>query len=121
MFLVDAPGRSDSRARFNLPEFIEESEHFGGRKVWHPLFDADNVEYDRLIKATGMEKLGQRSQECLLCVYSTAYERDQLCAEDAAKVAQLESQLSYPIQPNGKTASLEAFDLGCGAKYGCGE
>lgn len=113
--------RADSRARYNLPEYIDDSEHFGGRRVWYPLFNIDDTERNRLVNATGMPLLGYRSKECLLCVYSTGYERELLSEHDAKEVEKLESQLTQPIQLSNQNSGIEAFDLGCGAKYACGE
>src|ERR1700722_2467845 len=33
--------KADSRANFDLPEIILESEHYNNRKLWHPLYNCD--------------------------------------------------------------------------------
>lgn len=114
--------RADSRARFALPEFEHDNEHFGGRTVWYPLFDTDDQQRDQLIAKTGCAQLNHRSLECHPCVFNSPAELVLLSDHDNARIAQLHRQLEKPIiQQQSAVAGMERFDLGCGAKYGCGE
>jgi hypothetical protein len=130
--------RLDSRARYHLPEFIEESEHYGGRHVWYPLFNSSQEERDQLIKQAGFEVLNQRSLECAPCIHSSLNEIKRLDATKVEQVNQLEGaikqcmfQSRYPEQPITKLVlegagsnglnSFELSDGGCGSWYVCGE
>lgn len=116
--------RSDSRARFNLAEFEPDHPHYGGREVWYPLYQTNDLERDRLIARTPFEKLSHRSLECHPCVHSPASEWQSLSGGDQAKVAQIEQVIGHAIATTSDlptSTTLEAFDMGCGAQYACGE
>ena len=63
--------RAKSPALITLPEFIEESEHYGERKVWHPLYDHTQEEIVSLVQRSGLSLLHHRSLECDPCVNNT--------------------------------------------------
>lgn len=123
--------RKDSRARFQLPEFIPESEYYGDRQVWHPLFDVSTEGRDQLICDAGFEVLNQRSFECNPCVVKEYNDFSKLDPSVVAKIAILENEIAQTLfdRPivelvaEGKSgcSSLEHFDLGCGSRYCCGE
>lgn len=133
--------RDDSRARQNLPEFIEESEHYGDRKIWFPLFNATQKERDRLITEAGFEILNRRSFECQPCIHSRVSELVHLENDKKVVIEDLEKDIGVPMfharfanvpiaqlvnnTPQKTTPAvhnqLENFDMGCGAKYACGE
>lgn len=123
--------RQDSRARFRLSEFVAESEYYGDRKVWYPLFDTNNEERDRLIRAAGFEVLNQRSLECNPCVVKEYNDFSSFDSGVVNEINSLENKIKQTLfdRPfvelvvEGKPAcgSLEHFDLGCGSRYCCGE
>lgn len=124
--------RCDSRARANLNEFVEESEHYGERRVWFPLFNHSNEMRDHLIKASGFDILNHRSLECYPCIHSPDSELMTLDATTAQKVAMLEQEIQQVMFPsftrdiknrkeNNCFSNFEAFDMGCGSYFVCGE
>jgi len=126
--------RADSRARVHLPEIIECSEHFGGRRVRYPLFAHDNNMLGELITQAGFDRLPHRSLECDPCIHSQASDFTRMSEATISRLAALEKQVGKPMfgrdidelvqsEDVGKKASvsLENFDMGCGSPYGCGE
>jgi hypothetical protein len=131
--------RQDSRARINLPEFVEESEHYGGRRVWYPLYNLSKEERDALIHQAGFQVLNHRSLECHPCIHSQLSEFSQFEISHLETLRALESELKQSMfegrfpamsiddlinERQTKAASsqqLELFDMGCGSKYVCGE
>lgn len=135
--------RADSRARVNLPEFIKESEHHGDRRVWYPLYKHSDEERDALIKRADFDLLGHRSLECDPCIHSKAADFCRLDTKTIVCLKRLEKELDKPMfdprnhdgakgieavvtwakkqKKTRKYKSLEFFDMGCGAPFGCGE
>lgn len=124
--------RLASKLNFDLPEFIEESEHYGDRKVWYPLYKHTDAEYQTLLVNAGLEILQTRSLECDPCVNSFGKDLARLAEPDILKTKQLEEKLkkhifSLPIEAMVKQArqtkedSDRMFDMGCGAPFACGE
>jgi hypothetical protein len=134
--------RALSRAQQNMPEFVEQSEHYGDRKVWYPLFDTSTEMRNELIQRAGFPILEHRSLECDPCVNNTHVDFTRLPSVDIDKTAALEHTLqkfmfapqSYGdsqgikqviawIKKTDKVAESkggEQFDMGCGAPFGCG-
>jgi len=113
--------RADSRARYDLPERIDNSEHFGGRSVWYPLYDSDDTQRDALVKATGLDILSHRSLECAPCIHASYQEMALLSDKDRARLTQLEADIHSQMMVDYNESSLESLDMGCGAPYACGE
>lgn len=125
--------RADSRARFQLSEFIEESDYYGERKVWYPLFDLSNAQRDILILQAGFKILNQRSLECNPCIHKCYNDFTSVDSNIVTTISMLEKKLQQTLfeQPftdviiensdQKKTHDMEGFDLGCGARYVCGE
>jgi hypothetical protein len=135
--------RADSRARIQLPEFIESSKHFGERRVWHPLFEQDDLTRNALIHRAGFAVLSHRSLECDPCIHSQIGDLQRLSIDTWQRTAHLEKQVQQPFfapetfggaqnieqavvwaKPQPQLTdkhSLEKFDLGCGAFFACGE
>lgn len=132
--------RSASRAKVDLAEFIEESEHYGERKVWHPLYTHSVAQRDELVKDAGFEVLTHRSLECDPCVNSDVSDVLRMDLSVVERTAKLEQELHQKMldpaiygaainlrealvqlkQPIVMTNSAEMFDMGCGSPYGCG-
>lgn len=132
--------RRDSRINHDLAEFIEESEHHGGRRVWFPLINESDESCDARVKSLGFAVLPHRSLECDPCVNCQAADFIRLEALDIEKTAQLEAEVgksmfqvgsesksvadmvvwaqSEPVLDKGSFS--EAFDMGCGSPFGCG-
>lgn len=119
-----------------LPEFIEESDHFGGRRVWHPLRLSDDATFYALIKRAGFAPLPHRSLECDPCIHNTVRDFQRLSEQDVLKLQSLEKEMGRSmfelpienIQQQAKTSvdsSLQniqqAFYKSCGSPFGCGE
>jgi hypothetical protein len=131
--------RHDSRANFNLPEYIEKSEYYGDRKIWYPLYDCSNETFMHLIEKTGLAPLSHRSLECDPCVNSRETELIRMSADTISRTSKLEKEIkktlfNLPIEKMllevrrqsdehtlSNKHSIEIFDMGCGSPYGCGE
>lgn len=132
--------RADSRARLQLPTFIEESEYYGDRKVWYPLCLLSDLERDALIVQAGFKVLKHRSLECDPCIHSGYNDFIRLEQEKIRRIDLLERELNQTMfhakfphktitqlvslaEESDATcdASLENFDLGCGSHFACGE
>ena len=137
--------RSASRINFDLPEWIDEEEKLGDRKVWHPLYQHDTQTRDELIKQAGFDVMPHRSLECDPCVNSDLNDVLRMDLSVIERTARLETELDAqlldpsiyhgqktlleavqhleksPKQNNATTTdSNEIFDMGCGNSFGCG-
>lgn len=131
--------QQDSRLRQHMAEFIPESEHYGDRKVWYPLYQFKQLQRDELILAAGFEIMNSRSLECMPCIHSSVADLKALSKEKIEKIHQLETSFNqtlfasrYPsltikqvINLEESTAEahlqLDNADRGCGSFYACGE
>ncbi len=142
--------RVSSRAYQNLPEYIELSERYGDRRVWHPLYLLENGEHDALIQHAGFELLGRRSLECDPCIHNMDTDFLRMQQETIEHTAKLEADMDKPMfaaeryadsigiknvvnyvkQQHEKNATdniksnksfQDAFNMGCGDPFGCGE
>ena len=140
--ILIAQRRALSRAQQNMPEFVEQSEHYGDRKVWYPLFDTSTETRNELIQRAGFSILEHRSLECDPCVNNTHTDFTRLESPDIEKTAALEHALQkfmFAPQSYGDSQGIaqvvawikktdtvteskggEQFDMGCGAPFGCG-
>lgn len=83
--------RDESFARRDTPEWMDSSEHHGGRKVWHPLAYVTEAERDELLVSEGFEVLPGRSEECTPCVNANRTDMRRMEAIDIEKTIDLES------------------------------
>lgn len=124
--------RLDSKLNFDLPEYIESSEHYGDRKIWYPLFNHSDPDYQKLLQHSGLPILTGRSLECDPCVNSFGKDLARLADSDMQKTKQLEAKVgshifSLPIEEMRKQAreskqdSDRLFDMGCGSPFACGD
>lgn len=128
--------RVDFKTRQNLPEFIEESEHYNQRTVWYPLFQYSTELRDQLIKQAGFAVLNHRSLECNPCIHSLLTDFNFLEPEKIQQIGILEQEINqtmfhsrYSNIPIAKLCleneynhkSGEDIDMGCGSFYACGE
>lgn len=144
LVILLAKRRSASRLLANLAEFSEESEYFGTRKVWHPLYKHSLLGRNALIQRANFQILGHRSLECDPCIHATREELSAMHEQDKNKLSCAEKTinkrmfpLSYYCDPpnklsvhpqnqgallNKKNISYhERFAMGCGSPWGCGE
>ncbi len=135
--LLLARGAGGESFEKQVPEFVEESEYHGGRRVWHPLFDTDDSELERLFSATGLT-LPAGCSECAPCINSSAAELCRLSEEDIRRIEELEEELGVPMFTVGDAAESgiravihrareqnpdderRPFKYGCSAEFGCG-
>jgi 3'-phosphoadenosine 5'-phosphosulfate sulfotransferase (PAPS reductase)/FAD synthetase len=119
-----------------LPEYENSSEHYGERRLWHPLWQHTQAEIDVLLTQASLPRHPRRSLECDPCVHASS--QDLLCLKpkDIEKTAALEAILQRPFFPHlGKniTAATEwahlqppkphshqPFGRGCADPFGCG-
>lgn len=85
--------REESQERANTPEFIEQSEYHGGRKIWHPLYLHTEAMRDELILRAGHKVLPHRSKECSPCINANRDDMRQLTEEDIERVEALEAKV----------------------------
>jgi 3'-phosphoadenosine 5'-phosphosulfate sulfotransferase (PAPS reductase)/FAD synthetase len=135
--VVIGKSRASARAHRHLPSMIEESEHFGDRRVWLPLLDVSLAERDALIERTGIPILPHRSLECDPCIHATARDLASLTPADVEKTEILEATIGQPMfkgkgireqtvcarqrTDEAAAGSAEAFTMGCGSPWACGE
>ncbi len=89
--------RLDSPVEANLPEYIEESEHMGERRVWHPLYAHSDSALQQLVAKTPLALLKHRSFECAPCPLSNQYDLAQLADADVVKTTALEQQIGKTL------------------------
>lgn len=130
--------REESLSRKNTPEFVDNSEHHGGRKLWHPLYNHTEAERDALLLRAGIEKLPHRSKECSPCVNSNRADFLRLTPGEIQRVSNLEVEISRPMfrakrynalgihgvidwAKNGRDMqSFEEEEASCSGLFGCG-
>lgn len=141
-----AKRRSTSRQLADLPLVIENSEHYGERRVVHPIAVMTDAIRDHLLTAAGFTRIPHRSLECDPCIHSLPRELAQLAPSNLEKIAQLEAQVGNfmfapthyegaegiaavvrKVQNGGPASQLddassyyEVFDMGCGSPFACG-
>jgi 3'-phosphoadenosine 5'-phosphosulfate sulfotransferase (PAPS reductase)/FAD synthetase len=135
--VVLAKRQADSRASQQLTEWRDRNPYFGDRRVWLPLWQLTDSDCQRAVSDAGFSWLPHRSLECDPCTYNTEQDFARLPDEALARTAALEQELGVNMfgQPlpeivqqaravlpkMTETAhSLNQFDMGCGAPYGCG-
>lgn len=130
--------RAESEKRKTTPEFIESSEHHGGRKIWHPLYLHSDEQRNELLKRAGFEPLAHRSLECNPCVNANRNDFLRLTDGEIDRVNDLEAEIGKPMfRPkrfNGlgiysvikwakdgrDRVSIEDEESDCASLFGCG-
>ena len=85
--------RGKSLSSQQLNEWIEESPHYGGRRVWQPLYQHGLEQRDALIERAGFEILPHRSLECEPCVNADANDLLRIDASAIKKASALEKEM----------------------------
>lgn len=131
--------RALAQGQATLTEYNEESEHFGGRKIWHPLYQHTDEQLQALVLTCGLDYLPHRSLECDPCVNNTNQDFLRLQKLDISKTSRLEKAMKKHIfkgdsccdaegveqvinwvEKNPKSDTLAPIDMGCGSPFGCG-
>lgn len=130
--------RAESEKRKNTPEFILSSEHHGGRKIWHPLFQHSDEQRNELLARAGFEPLPHRSLECNPCVNANRADFLRLTPAEIERVNNLEAEIGKPMfrpkrfnamgihgvivwaKDGRKRASIEDEEAECASLFGCG-
>lgn len=89
--------RKESKKRADTPEFIENSEYHGGRKLWHPLYLHNEDDRNALLRRAGIEILEHRSQECNPCVNANRSDFLRLTPGEIERVNDLEVNIGKPM------------------------
>jgi len=116
--------RSDSRTRINMQEYVRDSEYYGGRKVWFPLYLHDDCERNKLVETAGFKLLEHRSLECQPCVHATKQDWNRCDKAEKMRLQTLENKINRVMLDTNhlpEEEALEFFDRGCGSHYVCGE
>lgn len=124
--------RKNTALGIPLSEWIERSEHYGERRVWHPLFDCAEAEYHRLIQSAGFDILPHQSMECAPCIHASDADFARLSQSAIARTDALEKEIGQPMfhdtiekmvskaSISKTTSSRATVDMGCGDPYACG-
>jgi len=104
--------REESKDRENTPEFVEESEYHGNRKVWHAIYDKSDEGRDELLHRAGIKPLPHRSQECAPCVNANRADFLLLTEDEIQRVEDLESEVGQTMfRP--KRYATKKYPNGC--------
>jgi len=130
--------RAESEARKLTPEFIEASEHHGGRRVWHPLYNYSDEQRNMLLERAGFDVLPHRSMECNPCVNANRGDFLRLTKGEIERVNDLEVEIGKPMfrpkrfnaigihgvvvwaKDGRKRANIESEESECASLFGCG-
>lgn len=130
--------RAESEKRKDTPEFIEASEHHGGRRVWHPLYAHTDNERNALLVRAGFDVLPHRSLECNPCVNANRADFLRLTPGEIERVNDLEAEIGKPMfrpkrfggigiysvikwaKDGRDRPSIEDEEAECASLFGCG-
>lgn len=125
--VVLAKRRQEAVATKDLPEFIEHSELYSDRQVWHPLYKHSLEQRDALVAATAMPLISTRSLECQPCIYSQIRDYSKMSEQDVERLTQLEEKVGKPMFKRAITSDADlangerdTYYSGCGSEFGCG-
>jgi hypothetical protein len=118
----------ENSVNIQIQEWINSSEHYNDRTVWHPLINIEEAERNALLSRAGFSPLNHRSLECHPCVFSTPKEIAHLQEGDIQKLKALETELQMSFLESNELKKsepetehyLEPFYRGCGNHFGCG-
>lgn len=133
---VIAIPKRQSLYRKPIPEYIEQCDYHGERKIWHPMVNIDTEQRDQLLHTAGFKPLYHRSLECEPCVNARINEIQNMSLIDLNKAQALENELNVVFYPkyNKKIKEIsksktkivtnaqimDSFSMGCGDPFGCG-
>lgn len=122
--------RAAAMAFRGIPEWVEKSEHYHGRQLWHPLYTHTDRARNALLHQAGFSPTGIQSQECFPCIHCPE-QRTLVDQKRDADIKQLEADIGAPFLPGvnvspqvaTKTQNAclsESLASSCGSPYGCG-
>lgn len=109
---VNGKRAAESTVRADTVEWIAESGHHGGRRLWQPLHAHTTPMRDALILRAGHEVLPHKSKECMLCVNTG---REGLLAAPEVAIAwveRVEGDLGYTGAGKPRTMFRPARKMG---------
>lgn len=134
--------RDESEDRKDTPEWLDDSEYHGGRRLWHPLYLHSEAQRDALLNRAGVEVLPHRSDECSPCVNANRDDLRRLSQHQKFRLMALENEVQQPMFRAAKHAGAhgieqviqwakyspgqfklgqdDLFITGCGSPFGCG-
>lgn len=130
--------RAESEDRKDTPEFIDNSEYHGGRKLWHPLYLHTDDMRNELLARAGFEVLPHRSRECSPCVNSNRDDFLSLTPGEIERVNDLEVESGKPMfrakrfgalgihgvivwaKDGRKRGDIKEEESNCAGLFGCG-
>lgn len=130
-----AKRREQAAALKDLPEIIEESDAYGSRKVWHPLYNYTLSQRNELILQAGFDLIPSRSLECDPCIYNQCRDFKRLSPIRQKELADLEKEIGLSMfsQAIDKIIASDFSDVdlgqgdksvyyqGCGSEFACGD
>jgi hypothetical protein len=115
-----------------IPEYINECEYHGERKVIHPIKDFSESQVNILNSQAGFSN-SPKSLECSPCVFSSSKELGSMHKDDVSKLKMLQVKLNKPMfnhlglefDKNIQQTRLQNQDSyqyahGCALPFGCG-
>lgn len=112
--------RAESEKRRATPEFIEASEHHGGRRIWHPLYLHTDEQRNELLTRAGFEPLPHRSLECNPCVNANRGDFLRLTPGEIERVNDLEAEIGKPMYRPKRFGAMGIHGVIVWAKHGRG-
>ncbi|QBR84917.1 hypothetical protein E3983_11480 [Legionella israelensis] len=132
--IVSGKRRLDSRRYHDLPEYKEDDRYYNGRRIWHPLWQTSDEDFQALIAKTGFDVLSYASQECSPCIHLAEDKLGLLDPLAKTRLDRLEKKLNKTMFEKAimeysqesaaghqKQTGLEQFELSCGSPWCCGE
>ncbi|MDI9819124.1 MULTISPECIES: phosphoadenosine phosphosulfate reductase family protein [unclassified Legionella] len=133
--IVSGKRQQDSRRYNNLQEFEYQNELYQGRTLWHPLWQTKEEAFVKLIARAGFKVLPHPSLECSPCIHMALEQLNFLEPLSVKRLQMVEDRVAQTMfqQPitqlctvskevkRQEDLSLQQFDSGCGAPWGCGE
>lgn len=123
---------ASARSKQNLPEYIAESDSYGGRDVYYPLVALSTLERDQLLQRAGFSPLEHRSLECAPCINSDSFDLSRLTPTEVQRLNELEAivhkkmfahftERDFIIDATKQKNNMDVLEnMGCGDPYGCG-
>ena len=110
--------RAESKKRENTPEFVEDSEYHGFRRLWHPLYAHADEDRNKLLDKAGFDVLPHRSQECSPCVNANRSDFLLLTTEQIERVNNLEVEMGRSMFRPKRFGALGIHGVIAWAKHG---
>ena len=110
--------RAESQNRADTPEFVNDSEYHGGRKLWHPLYLHTHEQRNDLLHRAGFDPLPHRSLECNPCVNANRADFLRLTPGEIERVNDMEVEIGKPMFRPKRFGALGIYGVIAWAKDG---